>query len=145
MIPLQYKLMGYGLAALAVAFLAWKVIGWRNDSLAYGVMKPAYEGLVENQRKANAEVERVRPIDEAARTQLELDRAKLAAEQGQLTVAWNKVRAVQEKPDETGHVVVRLSDAWGVCFSAAATADAADLAACQAAGSDGTVAASPGS
>jgi hypothetical protein len=141
MIP--WKLVGYGVAVLAIGALIWRVNVWHNGYVAYKQIKPAYDGLVENQRKSNEKVEKVAPIDEAARVQLAEDRAALEAERAKVSRAWQRVRAVQETPDETGHVVVRLSDAWGVCFAAAAAGNAADVAACEAGGGNGAITAEP--
>ena len=137
------KLIGGLVLFVALGWLARTVNGWHNDALAYGQIKPVYDGLVKRQAEANAKVEKVAPVDESARVKLEQDRAALAAEQAKISRAWQRIRAVQETPDETGRVVVRLSDAWGVCFSAAAAGNAADVAACQAGGGDGAVAAVP--
>ena len=121
------KLGGYGVAALVAAIFAWMVNGWRNDALDYKAMKPAFESLVASRAAANAEVERLLVIDEAELRQHAEAKAALEAQHQETSRAWERVAALEETINaETGCPVVRLSDKWGMQFSAAATGSSAD-------------------
>ena len=140
-----FKLGGYGIVAIAAAILAWKVNGWHNDALDYRAIKPAFEALVASRAAANAEIERLLNIDESEFRKHAEALAALERQQAETERAWGQVRVLEESINaETGCPVVRLSDAWGVCFSAAAAGNAADVAACQAARGHGTIAANAG-
>ena len=137
------------LVAGVVGAIAWAgatVKGWHTDSIELAVVKPKLEAFEAAQTAANKKVIEQAPIDEAARVKLAEDRAKLDADKAKLARAWARLPAVQETTDEaTGCPVVRLSDGYGLCYAAAAGGDPADFAACETAGGDGTVEASPGS
>lgn len=134
------KLIGIGLALIAIAGIGWKINGWRHDSAELAVIKPAYDGLLEKQRKANEKVEKLAPVDEAAGRKLAEVTAALTRQQAETSRAWGRVRALQETINaETGCPVVRLSDGFGMCLAAAATGNAADAAACQAGAGDGPI------
>jgi hypothetical protein len=125
-----------------VMLIAWagaKVRQWKYDSDELAIVKPQLEAFEAAQAAANERVIEQAPIDEAERVALAAERLALETEKAKIARAWGRIRAVQEVPDEDGKPVVRLSDAWGVCFAAAAAGDPADAAACQASGGDGAV------
>lgn len=124
----------------AIAYAGWTVKGWKDDSAAYRDMKPKYDVLVAAQAKANEKVEKLAPVDESAARELVEAKAVIARQAGELSRAWGRVRALQETPDEaTGCPVVRLSDDWGVFFSATTTGIAPDPASGEADRGDGPV------
>lgn len=133
----------------AVGLIAWggaTVKGWHDSHVELAIVKPKLKAFEDAQDAANKAVLKQAPIDEAERQKLAADRAALEAEKVEVARAWSRINAFEETPDvETGCPVIRLSDAWGVCFAAAAAGDPADVAACEAAGGDGPVAGEPGS
>lgn len=133
----------------AVGLIAWggaTIKGWSVDSDELAVVKPQLAAFQAAQKAANKKVEKQQPIDAAEVKDLVDWKAKFEAQQKETSRAWSKVAALKETINaETGCPVVRLSAGWGVCFAAAAAGDPADVAACEAAGGDGSVAASPGS
>lgn len=138
------KLVGIGAVLLAASFAGVKVNHWRHDSQELASIRPLFDKLVDAQAKANKEVEEKAPVDEQARVELAAARVELDRARSETSRAWGRVRALEERTDEAGNRVVRLSDGFGVCFAAAAAGVAADVAACEAAGSDGPVEAGPG-
>lgn len=134
----------YGIAGLAIAAfiggITIKVVGWRNDSIAYKVEHPRLVAYDKAVQESNGRVRKQMPKDAADREQLAMDRAAIATERAELARVWAHVQAIRNENDANGHPLVRISDGWGVCFAAAAGGDPADYLACKAARSDGTLA-----
>lgn len=133
---------------LIVGGIAWAgatVKGWKVGYDELAVVKPKLEAFEAAQKAANEKVIKQQPIDEAEVEKLVDVKAALEAQKRETSRAWGQVATLKETINaETGCPVVRLSAGWGVCFAAAAAGDPADVAACQAAGGDGTVPAGPG-
>lgn len=128
----------------SIAGFGWWVRSLQAKAEELDRIKPQYAAMLAAQNEANKKVKTQDPIDAAERTKLAEERARQEQERLAISREWARLRAVEEKPNEDGTVTVRLSDAWGVCFAAAAAGDAADVAACQTAGGDGAVAAGAG-
>lgn len=134
-----------GLKAVAivavVAFAAGSSAGWRVTSWAYqsaqakAVAKAQKEGkrLLDEAIAKHAGQLRDRDLAEMQLATM-LDSARLDADR--LARAAARIPLTVEVPREGQCPDVRLSDAWGVCFRAGLTADAATLAECEAAGRD---------
>lgn len=140
-------------ACAAIAYAGHSVVKWRNAYVklpqvelelkaceaAVATFKQAVEAANERVRKLNADGDADRrALAEAKARQEEADR--------KVSRLWGRIRALEETTDETtGCPVIRISTGYGVCFAAAAAGDAADVAACEAAGGDGSVPSGPGS
>ena len=129
-----------------IAWAGWTVKGWKADSAELAVVKPKLEAFEAAQKAANERVIKQQPIDEANIKGLVETKATIDTQDQKVSRAAERVKPLKETTDETtGCPVVRLSDGYGVCLSAAAGGDPADAQACEAAGGDGAVASGAGS
>ena len=129
-----------------IAWAGWTVKGWKADSAELVVVKPKLLAFEAAQKAANERVVKQQPIDEADVKELVETKATIDTQDQKVSRAAERVKPIKETTDETtGCPVVRLSDGYGVCLSAAAGGDRTDAQACETAGGDGPVATSPSS
>lgn len=135
-------------AVIVVGAIAWAgatVKGWKQGYDELAVVKPKLEALEAAQEAANKKVIKQAPKDESNVKELVDTKAALAAAQAEISRAWGHAADLEETINaETGCPVVRLSAGYGMCFSATAAGNPADIEACKAAGGDGAVSTSDG-
>lgn len=144
-IPLVWRI-GAGLAAVAAigAGLWWLNAGWCNGACQaererlQAAISEAASAYVENLEAAYAKA----ADEQAAKTEIVLKHAGRIADQRAATEVLRRQlareRAVTrpEPTDENPHPDVRLSAGWLQCWSAVASGDPADTAACALRGDD---------
>jgi hypothetical protein len=135
-------------ACAALAYAGHKISSWHAAAKRLPQVEQELEGCKANVQAykdgvdaANAKVRGLEESDRAAREELAAAKVALETQAVKTSRAWGRVRALEELVNaETGECSVRVSAGWLLCFSAAAAGDAGDVAACEAAGGDGSVA-----
>jgi hypothetical protein len=140
---LPWKLIGYGVAALAVALLVWRVLSWRADAqkLPVAVKALATEKQAHNStiQRHNDEISRYKADlakQEADTAALNEKLADAATQTETLQKALSRARLTIHAPNPTPGQpdVVRLSRVVRLCLNASATGAASQVADCKAAG-----------
>jgi hypothetical protein len=122
-----------GVAVFAFLFYALHTIKkWEDGYHELQIVKPQLVQYQAAYAKAQADAIDAAVKDGNERTQLstELEAERQAAEQ--LRLSFGKIKTVIEVRHEGSCPTQRLSDAYGLCFSAAVSGDPAARAACEA-------------
>lgn len=140
---IPWKLLGYGIAALALAAVLWWVSSRIRVSYQAEQERDAavanlagYRESVETQaRVAAAQQIKDQKNDAALTSRL----AALEADSAALHRALMSIASTVERTDANGVRRLAINPDWWLCHSSELTRDAADAAACKAHSSDGDV------
>jgi hypothetical protein len=137
MIPnIPWKLIGYGLAALAVVGILW----WLQSRIRISYQaEQERDAAIEQHQSYKAAVQASAAVVAGKLARDQQDDADHSAKIEQLDAEADRLRAAASKPkptvettDENGVARVSINPVWWLCNSALLSGDPADTAACEA-------------